>query len=76
MVGTVDKHLGEESAEKYSLGKLSARKVAETEEHLLICDSCRQTVVASDDYVAAMRRAAEKLRKAAQRPKRSKVAGR
>ena len=70
----VDRHLNEEAAEKYSLGNLSARKVAEIEEHLLICEPCRQAVAASDDYVAAMREAAVKLREADKTPKR-KVAG-
>jgi anti-sigma-K factor RskA len=65
MASRVDRHLDEEAAEKYSLGILSARKVAEIEEHLLICEPCRQAVAASDAYVAAMRKAAAELRKAA-----------
>jgi anti-sigma factor RsiW len=34
------------------------------EEHLLICEACRRRVAESDKYVAAMRRAAKKLRRA------------
>ena len=64
MAGDAGRHLGEATIEKYSLGRLSARKTAEIEEHLLICESCRQSVAASDRYVAAMRTAARNLREA------------
>jgi anti-sigma-K factor RskA len=74
MASRVDRHLDEEAAEQYSLSNLSARKVAEIEEHLLICEPCRQAVAASDAYVAAMRKAAAQLRQDEQKPKR-KVAG-
>ena len=57
------RHLDEEAAEKYSFGKLSSRKTAEIEKHLLICDSCRRKVAESDAYIAAMRQAALKIRK-------------
>jgi anti-sigma factor RsiW len=67
-------HLREEIAEKYSLGSLPAGKVAEIEEHLLICEACRQALAASDEYVAAMRKAAAKLRDAEQKPRR-RIAG-
>jgi anti-sigma factor RsiW len=63
MTKTVNRHIGEETAEKYSLSKLAARKSAEVEEHLLTCEPCRQAVAASDAYVAAMRKAVAKMRK-------------
>ncbi len=59
----VDRHLDQDMAEKYSLGQFSARKVVEVETHLLICESCRQAVSVSDDYVAAMRHAAARVQK-------------
>jgi hypothetical protein len=71
MAITIGKHIDEESAEKYSLGYLSARKIAEVEKHLLLCETCRKFVTACDQYVAAMRKAAAKLRKAGQKPKRT-----
>jgi anti-sigma factor RsiW len=74
MVSAVGKHIDEEAAEKYSLGYLSARKVAEVERHLLLCEPCQKVVTACDAYVAAMRKAAAKVRKAEQKPKR-KAAG-
>lgn len=70
MASLVDRHVDEEAAEKYSLGKLSAGKTAEIEKHLLICGPCRQAVANSDAYVAAMRNAAAKVRKAEAKPQR------
>ena len=67
----VNRHLDEEAAEKYSSGKLSARKTVEIEKHLLICESCRQHVACADAYLAAMRHAAAKVRKGEQKSKRA-----
>jgi anti-sigma factor RsiW len=68
MAKIVNQHLGEEIAEKYSLGNLPVRTVAEIEKHLLTCELCRQAVTASDAYVTAMRQAAAKFRQAEQKP--------
>jgi anti-sigma-K factor RskA len=73
MARTVDHHLDEESAENYILGTLSARTAAQIEKHLLICEPCRQSVAASDTYVAAMQKAAAKLRKAERKRKRKAI---
>jgi anti-sigma factor RsiW len=72
MATKVDPHIAGETLEKYSLGALSARPAARVEEHLLICARCRRRLAASDAYVAAMRLAAAKLRRAERKP-RSKV---
>ena len=69
-----DPHLDEETAEWFSMGTLSGKVTAQVEEHLLICERCRQILAASDAYVAAMRLAAEKLRQAERKPK-SKAGG-
>jgi anti-sigma factor RsiW len=68
----VHRHFGEETAEKYSLGKLSARRTAEVEEHLLVCQTCQALVAEYDTYTAAMRKAAAMVRAAEckQKPKR------
>jgi anti-sigma factor RsiW len=71
MPAQVSRHFDEEAVERYSMGKLSARKTAAIEEHLLICESCCRRVVESDAYVAAIRKAAAKLRKAERKPRRS-----
>jgi anti-sigma-K factor RskA len=67
MAKTVNRHLGDEIAEKYSLGSLPVRKVAGIEKHLLTCEPCRLAVTASDAYVHAMRTAAAKFRQAEQK---------
>jgi hypothetical protein len=71
---STERHLDEETAEEYSLEQLSDRNLKDVEAHLLICESCRQTVAASDAYVRAMRNAASDLRREEQKPKKS-VAG-
>lgn len=74
MANSVDRHLDAKTIEKYSLDKLSANQLAESEMHLLVCGPCRQAVTDSDAYVAAMRKAAAKFRKAEQWPKRQVAA--
>jgi hypothetical protein len=53
-----ERHLDEEQAEKYSMGRLSEEEEARCEEHLLVCASCRQQVDSADRYVGAMKSAA------------------
>jgi hypothetical protein len=52
-----DRHLDEEQAQEYAMGSLSEEDEARCEEHLLVCDSCRQQVDAADTYLAAMKSA-------------------
>jgi len=70
MARTLDRHLDEEGAERYSMGKVSAGDAAQIEEHLLSCEGCRGNVAAADVYVTAMRLAAAKVRNAERKPKR------
>lgn len=37
----VDKHVTDEALEQYSLGRLSSSRTATLEEHLLVCQTCR-----------------------------------
>jgi hypothetical protein len=53
-----ERHLDEEQAEKYSMGRLSEEEEARCEEHLLVCATCRQQVDSADQYVGAMKSAA------------------
>ena len=69
MTATLGPHLDAETTEKYSLEKLSARKTAEIDKHLLICESCQNDVAGSDAYVAAMQEAAAQIRNAEQNQK-------
>ncbi len=57
-----DCHFDDEASERYSMGTLSDEEAEKIEEHLLICEACRRRVAKSDTYVAAMRRAAAKVR--------------
>ncbi len=58
-VEQIDRHIDETTLEKYVMGALSGSATAEVEQHLLVCESCRQRVTETDDYVRAMRTAVE-----------------
>ena len=63
MAAESDCHFDEEAAERYSLGTLPSEEAKQIEGHLLICERCRRRVAESDAYVAAMRRAAARVRR-------------
>jgi len=54
----IDRHMGEDEIERYSLGCISEEEAAKIEEHLLVCESCQKRVTDSDAYVSAIRSAA------------------
>jgi hypothetical protein len=56
--------LRDEEVERYSLGEARRDEAEIWEEHLLLCEACRLRVSESDAYVAAMRGAAARLRRA------------
>ena len=53
----------EEVAEAYVMETLDAADAAVFDEHLLVCEACLAIVEATDEYVRAMREAAEQLLK-------------
>lgn len=53
------RHLSDEQIEDFTRLTLTPSEIAPVEEHLLICESCRERVVAAEDYAASMRRALE-----------------
>ena len=56
-------HISEEVLEQYAMRTLpESAELGRLEEHLLICSECRNRLQMMDDYVAAMRSAAAKLR--------------
>lgn len=62
-------HISEEALEQYAMRTLpAAAELERLEEHLLICSECRNRLQMMDDYVAAMRSAAAKLRGGGTRP--------
>jgi hypothetical protein len=50
-------HLQAEELELYCLGGLTENRCARLEEHLFLCDICRDRLTETEDYVAGMRRA-------------------
>ena len=64
-------HLDEAQLEAFSMGKLPESELAACEEHLLICESCRQRVEENDIYVRSMRDAAARLRAREEKPRKA-----
>jgi hypothetical protein len=48
-------HLTEDSIEKYAMGKLPAAQTANAEEHLLVCQRCRDDVELIGLIIAGLR---------------------
>jgi anti-sigma factor RsiW len=55
-------HVSEDDLENYAMRTLPATEVESLEEHFLICSECRDRLQATDEYVAAMRAAAARIR--------------
>jgi hypothetical protein len=55
-------HPDESQLEGYSLGRLPKPEVLSLEEHLLICEVCRQRFSESEDYARAMQHASARSR--------------
>lgn len=58
---TNNQHVGEADFESYSMHALSREASARVEQHLLICETCRERLMEMDEYVAAMKDAARDL---------------
>jgi anti-sigma factor RsiW len=52
-----DQHPDDESLESYLLSSLDQHKAKQIEEHLLVCQLCRQNVIELKEYIQAMRKA-------------------
>jgi len=63
MILEPDFHLAEDDLERYSMGELAGEECVRLEEHLLLCETCRQRVREQDLFVQSMRHAASELRK-------------
>lgn len=55
-------HLDAEELDEYSLGKTPESDAHRIEEHLLLCDGCRQRLDRNDSYVRTMRQASARVR--------------
>jgi hypothetical protein len=63
-------HPAEEAIESYSRNSLPEEEVARLEEHLLVCEFCRDRISQADAYVSAIRAAARRLPAEVPRPRR------
>ncbi len=75
MARETGKHADDDLLESFSLKTLAEEDAAPLEEHLLVCDMCRQRLSETDGYVSAMRTAAARQRAAgtSRRPARYAV---
>ena len=73
MANSLGAHVDGETLEKYSMGSVTAKTSVRVEEHLLICEQCRQTLTEAEAYVAAMRQAAKTLRRDGRKPGEGQV---
>ena len=55
-------HMEAEDIERYSMGETPDEAAAKFEEHLLVCEACRNRVAESDRLVGAMRSAGRRIR--------------
>src|SRR5450631_2061581 len=56
-------HLDTEELEKYSMVATAIEDVAPVEEHLLICEYCQDRVQETEEYLVALRIAAQQMRR-------------
>jgi len=54
-------HISEELFERYSMQQLSEEQMAPLEEHLLVCSLCQQRLNEVDEYIGAMKIAAQEI---------------
>ena len=71
MSNDINPHIGAEELEDYAMGRIPEEQAGGLEEHLLICDACRQRLQEYDSYNSAMRHAAAQLVDAPSQPDRS-----
>lgn len=48
-------HISDDVLELYLMGRLTEMEMAPLEEHLLICEDCRNRLEEAETYLAAMR---------------------
>lgn len=56
-----DGHIQVDDLERYSMSALPEGSTVEVEQHLLICDICRQKLLEAEEYMAAIKSAARAL---------------
>ena len=61
MSNDMNPHIGAEELEDYAMDRIPEEQAGRLEEHLLICDPCRQRLGEHDSYTSAVRQAAAQL---------------
>jgi hypothetical protein len=56
-------HAADDTLERYAMWTLPGPEVESLEEHLLICAGCRDRLKDTDEYVAAVKAAAVRIRR-------------
>jgi len=62
MAPGTNRHIDEEEIEKYLLSDASQEECARLEEHILVCEACRQRLAEEDVYLSSMRLASRYMR--------------
>jgi hypothetical protein len=63
-----DNHIEEDDLERYSTPRLPDESIVFVEQHLLICGICRERLMETEEYVAAMKESARNLPLRSRRP--------
>jgi hypothetical protein len=63
MAPNTSRHLDAEDVERYSLGLAPEEEAAHFEEHLLICQACRDRIVECDQTAAGFQQASARIRR-------------
>ena len=75
-IPSVAAHPTEDALEEYALRRLSESDTATLEEHLLVCEDCRQSLLNIDEFILAMRQFAHReARSTAWRSVRARIFG-
>ncbi|MDZ7638361.1 MAG: hypothetical protein U5J83_08950 [Bryobacterales bacterium] len=54
VVNPWEQHIDEDLLELYAMGRLPETQAAPLEEHLLLCEQCRESLTQLDDFVRAL----------------------
>jgi predicted anti-sigma-YlaC factor YlaD len=57
----ISRHIEEEKVEGYVMGALAEDAAADVEQHLLVCEACRDRVTEAEAYVLAMKRTTPRM---------------
>ncbi len=68
MMHEIHRHMEPEELERYSLGYMTPAETARVEEHLLVCEQCREKLDETEGYAIAMKAAAAEMDRRSWKP--------